>query len=121
MSLLQDVQDSVPIITSAWVASRRFSNSDFLLVTERQLITATFKGMSFRPFFFAFLVLFWCFGDDEAVGLPMSKSVISGDSGVVASGVNGLVSSRHIVSKKVVEKFGMPHVQQCHETFCRPL
>ena len=81
-------QDSVPIIMSAWVASKRLSNSGFFLAMERQLTTATFRGMSFRPFFFALCVFFWCFGEEEADGLPMSLSCISGDSGVVDKGLN---------------------------------
>ena len=47
-------QDSIPIITSACVASRRFSICTFLPTIDRQFTTTTLRGMSCRPFFFAF-------------------------------------------------------------------
>ena len=39
-------QDSIPIITSAWVATSRFNISAFLFGTDWQFTTTTLRGMS---------------------------------------------------------------------------
>ena len=54
-------QDSVPIITSAWVASKRLSNSGFFLAMERQLTTATSEVCHFVRFLcsLCLLLMFW--------------------------------------------------------------
>jgi hypothetical protein len=50
------------------------------------------------------------------VGLSKFNSGEIGEGGESDNGLKVLVSSRQMVSKRVVEKFGRPQAQQYHET-----